>query len=442
VQRGAPGGAASEELVIVTQTPFVPPATPLPIAAAPAPAPRAATPPASASDLELLLATLPPRVREALDALGCLDELQEIVLDLGREPEARFVGHEVLLSANEVTPEDLEYVVARVGAFGADNRAGIPRTLHRISALRNRKGAVVGLTCRAGRSVRGTLEIVRDLVAGGQSVLILGRPGVGKTTLLREAARVLADDARRRVVVVDTSNEIAGDGDIPHPGIGRARRLQVPTPARQHAVMIEAVENHMPEVVVIDEIGTEREAAAARTIAERGVQLVATAHGGTLANLLLNPTLSDLVGGIQPVTLGDEEATRRGTQKTVLERKAPPTFDVLVELRTRDEVAVYPDVAETVDALLRGAPPAVQVRRRTADGGVERRLELPAPSLGTAPTGAAPHRAPGGGRMLEGEVFRDRAATATGAPGSAFPRPGWGRRASGARHRDRRAWSA
>ena len=263
------------------------------------------------------------------------------MLDLGREPEARFVGREVVLAQREVSPEDLEYVVARIGAFGADNRAGIPRTLHRISALRNRKGAVVGLTCRVGRSVRGTVEIVRDLVAGGQSVLILGRPGVGKTTLLREAARVLADDTRRRVVVVDTSNEIAGDGDIPHPGIGRARRLQVPTPARQHAVMIEAVENHMPEVMVIDEIGTELEAAAARTIAERGVQLVATAHGGTLANLLLNPTLSDLVGGIQPVTLGDEEARRRGTQKTVLERKAPPTFDVLVEMQAHQRLVVH-----------------------------------------------------------------------------------------------------
>ncbi len=345
---------------------------------------------ASTDDLDLLLSALPPQVRQPLESLGPQDELLEIVLDLGREPEARFVGREVVLAQREVSPEDLEYVVTRVGAFGADNRAGIPRTLHRISALRNRKGAVVGLTCRVGRSVRGTVEIVRDLVAGGQSVLILGRPGVGKTTLLREAARVLADDTRRRVVVVDTSNEIAGDGDIPHPGIGRARRLQVPTPARQHAVMIEAVENHMPEVVVIDEIGTEREAAAARTIAERGVQLVATAHGGTLANLLLNPTLSDLVGGIQPVTLGDDEARRRGTQKTVLERKAPPTFDVLVEMQAHQRLVVHPDVAETVDALLRGQSTAVELRWRRPDGQIERRLELPGrfDDLGTGGPGS------------------------------------------------------
>ena len=193
--------------------------------------------------------------------------------------------------------------------------------------------------------MRGTVALIRDVIEQGQSLLILGRPGVGKTTLLREAARVLADDLGKRVVVVDTSNEIAGDGDIPHPGIGRARRMQVARPAEQHQVMIEAVENHMPEVIIIDEIGTELEAAAARTIAERGVQLVGTAHGRTLDNLVVNPTLSDLVGGTQTVTLGDEEARRRGTQKTVVERKAPPTFDVLVEQRSWREVVVVADVA-------------------------------------------------------------------------------------------------
>ena len=304
-------------------------------------------------------------------------DLLEVVLDLGRQPEARFSGHEIFLSDEEVTPEDLEYVVSRIGSFGDDNRAGIPRTLHRISAIRNRRANIVGLTCRVGRSVLGTVDIIRDLVEGGQSVLILGRPGVGKTTLLREVARVLADELGKRVIVVDTSNEIAGDGDIPHPGIGRARRMQVPTPREQHAVMIEAVENHMPEVIVIDEIGTELEAEAARTIAERGVQLVGTAHGNSLENLLMNPTLSDLVGGVQPVTLGDEEARRRGTQKTVLERKAPPTFEVLVEMRAREQVAVHRDVAETVDAALRGAPASVEVRQRRADGTLERRLEIP-----------------------------------------------------------------
>src|SRR5512146_22547 len=306
-------------------------------------------------DLSLLMAALPPRVRAAIEERGT-DQLLEVVLDLGRLPEARYPNAAYDLGSDPVTAEDIAYVVKRVGQFGGDNRAGIERTLHRISAIRNRRGEVVGLTCRVGRAVRGTVALIRDVVEAGQSILILGRPGVGKTTLLREAARVLADELGKRVVVVDTSNEIAGDGDIPHPGIGRARRMQVTRPAEQHQVMIEAVENHMPEVIIIDEIGTELEAAAARTIAERGVQLVGTAHGRTLGNLLLNPTLADLVGGTQTVTLGDEEARRRGTQKTVVERKAPPTFDVLVEQRSWREVIVIPDVASAVDDILRGHP--------------------------------------------------------------------------------------
>ncbi|PMP74499.1 MAG: AAA family ATPase, partial [Roseiflexus castenholzii] len=306
------------------------------------------------SNIELLLETLPPPIRQAIEAgPDDQEDLLEVIMDLGRLPEARYRNHERFLSNHEVTQEDIDYVIARIGAFGEDNRAGIPRTLHRISAIRNRTGRVIGLTCRVGRAVFGTITILRDLIESGKSVLLLGRPGVGKTTMLRETARVLAEELRKRVVIVDTSNEIAGDGDIPHPGIGRARRMQVPRPSEQHAVMIEAVENHMPEVIVIDEIGTELEALAARTIAERGVQLIGTAHGQTLENLLSNPTLSDLIGGIQAVTLGDEEARRRGTQKTVLERKAPPTFDILVEIQNWDQVTVYPDVASAVDNLLR-----------------------------------------------------------------------------------------
>jgi stage III sporulation protein SpoIIIAA len=319
-------------------------------------------------DLDALMAALPPEIVERLGQLANRTDLLEVVLDLGRRPEARFTTGEEDLLDREVTDADIGHVIDHIGVFGDDNRAGIERTLHRISAIRNRSGKVVGLTCRIGRAVFGTIDIIRDMVEGGQSVLLLGRPGVGKTTMLREVARVLADDLGKRVIVVDTSNEIAGDGDIPHPGIGDARRMQVRTPTEQHAVMIEAVENHMPEVIVIDEIGTELEALAARTIAERGVQLVGTAHGNTLDNLMLNPTLSDLVGGIAPVTLGDEEARRRGTQKTVLERKAPPTFDVLVEIVERDSVIVHRSVAETVDAILRGhmVPPEARYRD---DGG-------------------------------------------------------------------------
>ena len=317
-------------------------------------------------DLEALIAVLPPPIAAALQDANRSQDLLEVILDLGRRPEARFVETEIELSEQEVTQAEIDYVVDRIVNFGDDNRAGIERTLHRISAIRNRERRIVGLTCRVGRAVYGTVDIIRDIVESGKSTMLLGRPGVGKTTLLREVARVLAE--KKRVVIVDTSNEIGGDGDIPHPAVGRARRMQVTTPMMQHAVMIEAVENHMPEVIVIDEIGTEPEASAARTIAERGVQLVGTAHGNTLDNLMMNPTLCDLVGGIQTVTLSDEEARRRGTQKSVLERKAPPTFDVVVEIQDWDRLAVRHNVAEAVDAILRGRFLPAEIRYRDSSG--------------------------------------------------------------------------
>ncbi len=333
----------------------------------------------SIDDLDVLLASLPAEIVAAVHALPEKEALIEVVLDLGRRPEARFPDSEVMLLDREIGEADIAHVVEHIGTFGDDNRAGIERTLHRISAIRNRTGKIVGLTCRIGRAVYGTIEIIDDYVESGKSILIMGRPGIGKTTMLREAARVLADDLGKRVVVVDTSNEIAGDGDIPHPAIGKARRMQVRTPSMQHEVMIEAVENHMPQVIVIDEIGTELEAQAARTIAERGVQLIGTAHGNNLDNLMLNPTLSDLIGGIQSVTLGDEEARRRRTQKSVLERKAPPTFDVIIEIQDRERVTVHSDVAETVDSLLRGDQVAPELRWRD-DEGVHRSQARPRPS--------------------------------------------------------------
>ena len=332
------------------------------------------------AEMERLLEVLPPRVKSSLVGEENLADLLEVVLDLGRLPEARFPTGDIILDDREVTREDLDYLVKQIGDFGDDNRAGMERTLHRISAIRNRKGQVVGITCRAGRAVFGTIKIIEDLAFANKNILLLGRPGVGKTTMLREVARVLADNARKRVVIVDTSNEIAGDGDVPHPAIGHARCMQVATPTRQHGVMIEAVENHMPQTIIIDEMGTEEEAAAARTIAERGVQLIATAHGNTLDNLILNPTLSDLVGGIQSVTLGDQEARYRGTQKTVLERKAPPTFDVVVEIQSWEQVAVHDGVAQVVDQWLRGYPIVPVIRSLDDEGEVIEREGDPRPN--------------------------------------------------------------
>ncbi|MBE2195750.1 MAG: AAA family ATPase [Anaerolinea sp.] len=319
-------------------------------------------------DLEKLKTVLPDYLVDALEQNGREDDLIEVILDLGRVPTARYSDVEKPLDSREITPDEIQYVVTKIGMFDADNRAGLERTLHRISAIRNRHRDIVGLTVRIGRAVYGTIDIIQDLIESGQSILMLGAPGVGKTTMLREAARVLADS--KRVIIVDTSNEIGGDGDVPHPAVGKARRMQVPQPSLQHEVMIEAVENHNPEVIIIDEIGRALEAEAARTIAERGVQLIGTAHGQTLDNLMNNPTLADLIGGIKSVTLSDEEARRRGTQKTVLERAAPPTFDVLIEIQNRHRLAVHEDVAAAVDGILRGRPLGVEVRYRDAEGEV------------------------------------------------------------------------
>ncbi len=326
-------------------------------------------------DLDRLLAILPQEVQGALYKENNFHDLLEVVLDLGRIPEARFTNKVISLGSNCLTKNDLKFTISKLGEFSTDNRAGIEKTLHRISAIRNRQQEIVGLTCRVGRAIYGTVEMVRDLLDNSQSLLLLGRPGVGKTTALREIARVLADDLNKRVVIIDTSNEIAGDGDIPHPAIGHARRMQVAQPEYQHKVMIEAVENHMPEVIVIDEIGTELEAQAARTIAERGVQLIATAHGNSLANLIKNPTLCDLIGGIQSVTLGDEEARRRRTQKTVLERSCEPTFSIAVEINTRHFWSLYKDVASTVDSFLRGQKLNPQERELDENGSLKMRVK-------------------------------------------------------------------
>jgi stage III sporulation protein SpoIIIAA len=315
------------------------------------------------NDLEKLTEILPDRIRQHISYENMQDVI-EIVLDIGRQPEIRHSNGKIeYIDVSNVDYDDISYITSRVQEFTSDNRSGIPGTLHRISAIRNRQGKIVGLTCRIGRVVTGTISCIRDICLQNKSILFLGRPGVGKTTKLREIARLMADDFAKRVVIVDTSNEIAGDGDTPHPAVGHARRMQVRQPEYQKDVMIEAVENHTPEVIVVDEIGTEAEAQAARTIAERGVMLIATAHGNSLESLIKNPTLSDLVGGIQSVTLGDDEAKRRSSQKTVLEREKQPTFDIVIEILDRNTLAVYKDTAEAVDYILRGWPIRPEIRK-------------------------------------------------------------------------------
>lgn len=355
-------------------------------------------------DLHILMGVLPQEIAKAVARANNSDNLIEIIMDLGRPPTARFVTGEIRLLEREVTSADIADVVKHLGDFDADNRAGLERTLHRISALRNRHNQIVGLTCRVGRAVYGTIDIIQDLIESEKSLLLLGKPGIGKTTMLREAARMLAE--KRRVIIVDTSNEIGGDGDVPHPAVGQARRMQVARPSLQHEVMIEAVENHNPEVIVIDEIGRELEAVAARTIAERGVQLIGTAHGRTLENLLLNPTLSDLVGGIESVTLSDEEARRRGTQKTVLERRAPPTFDVLIELLDRDRVAVHADVASAVDGLVRGYPEPAEIRFRKEDGSIGTEKQATPPPAANRPAGRTGKRTGDFGQEISAQGYR------------------------------------
>ena len=315
-------------------------------------------------DLEKLLNNLPFFIYQNLYISSNKEKLIEIVLDLGRRPEARFTTGPEYLSSKIISWQDIDYITKRISKFSGENRAGIERTLHRISCIRNRQFVINGLTCRVGRAIFGTISIIRDLLECGKSILILGKPGVGKTTIIREIARVLSDEMEKRVIVIDTSNEIAGDSDIPHSGIGRSRRMQVPKTELQYKIMLEAVENHMPQVIVIDEIGTKLEALATRTIAEKGVQLVGTTHGNCLENLIKNPSLSDLIGGIQYVAISDEEAKRRGTQKSILERKSYSAFQLAIEVNNSDSWTIHESVENSVDLILRKNFNISQIRKK------------------------------------------------------------------------------
>ena len=332
------------------------------------------------NDLEKLIENLPFFLQQSLRRHCYHDQMIEIILDLGRRPEARFTYGPEYLSQKIISWQDIDYVTKHLSKFSNENRAGIERTLHRISCIRNRQFLINGLTCRIGRSIFGTVSVIRDLLESEKSILILGKPGVGKTTIIREIARVLANEMEKRVIIIDTSNEIAGDSDIPHSGIGRARRMQVLKTELQHQVMIEAVENHMPQVIIIDEIGTELEVLAARTIAEKGVQLIGTTHGNCLENLIKNPPLSDLIGGIQYVTLSDEEAKRRGTQKSILERKSYPTFEIIIEINHPHTWTIHENVAVSADLFLRRNPLIYQIRQFKLNEKIQIQCEKFSPS--------------------------------------------------------------
>jgi stage III sporulation protein SpoIIIAA len=318
------------------------------------------------NDIDLLLAVLPPELRGDVEP----DRLLEIVADIGRPLEFRYPEGSTYITDVIVDEAFLKQSLSSVTQFGPDNRAGINGTLHRISKIVDRQSRPVGLTCRVGRPMLGTITIIEDLIAAGSNILIIGAPGVGKSTKLRDVARLLSTDKLRRVVIVDTSNEIAGDGAVPHAAVGKARRLQVPFGRNQADVMIEAVENHTPEVIIVDEISTIAETNACRTIAQRGVQLIATAHGRVLSDVIKNPPLVKLIGGIQTVTLGDEQAKLRGTSKTVSERESEPVFSVVVEIESFDRVSVHTDISAAVDAYLRGAVVTPETRILTGDGRV------------------------------------------------------------------------
>jgi len=313
---------------------------------------QADAPASGDADLKRLLVILPPRIREALArATRPGGEIVELALDLGRPLVARFNAGHVIIDPLPFSQPELEAIVGQVGTFRRNNRAGIDGTLHRISLIRDRFRTPVGLTIRIGRHLTGVAEGIRDvLLEERQSLLLVGSPGVGKTTLLRDCARLLSERLGPAVVVVDSHNEIGGDGKIPHPAIGAARRLQVPDGCDQHEIMREAVRNHYPEVVIIDEVTTRQEADVARTIARRGVRLIATAHGETLADVVHNPELCWLVGG------AIETVLHAGAASTPCQRAEPPTMEMAVELTRDRTLALYRRVNQAVDAVHANVP--------------------------------------------------------------------------------------
>lgn len=328
-------------------------------------------------EAENLLALLPPEFQ--LDNHVNRADLMEVVLDIGRRPFAWVNGERHFLGTHNdglvVSRQHLDDIV-RPLHFGADNRAGINGSLHRISAVRNRDDDIVGLTLRVGRYIAGNSIMIADILAGmpHASILICGEPGSGKTSIIRDAARFLAE--RNSLLIIDTSCEIGGSGDVPHHCIGLSRRMQVKSVKDQAQVMVECVQNHTPAVMVIDEIGRKAEVQAALTCKERGVRIIASAHGN-MPGLVRNQALCDLVGGIEAVTVGDttarQEAKRRRKKmasKIQAQRRGPPIFDVIIEVKrgVLHEWHIVSKSADAVDSILRDGTYNAQVRTRQDSG--------------------------------------------------------------------------
>ncbi len=295
------------------------------------------------------------------------EKLIEVICDIDRPLIARYLDGSEIELAYTITAKDLQAISTNrlLTAFTANNRCGIDKTLHRIACIRGKDGqSILGLTIRIGRILTPQIDLIADIIDTGESVLFLGKPAAGKTTKLRECADYLSTEGGKRVIIIDSCNEIGGEGNVPHFAVGRARRMPIPQGKKQYEIMLEAVESHNPQVLIIDEISTREEAMACKTIGERGIQLLASAHGERIENLIKNPAINTIIGGAASVTVGDKEASKTGN-KVVLKREFMPVFSHIIELTSYKEVQIHSNLEKAVDMFFNGSKfnPEVRISR-------------------------------------------------------------------------------